>query len=201
MVSRAVGPHLVSCESITSFEVDKLFDDGRLADIFYCDPPWGEGAMKMFATMAEKKGETVQRETYDVLEARMFQLAKNYAKDHVFIETGLRWEDRVIDGMKQIGLTGIETVRIVYGGKDLGNVLLHGSLSGTLVDLDRVQGMKGGKVSVEVIRPVAVPGGILFDPCCGLGYSAKAALAYGMNFRGNELSQARLNKTIKALSQ
>ena len=37
---------------------------------------------------------------------------------------------------------------------------------------------------------------IVLDPCCGMGYSAQAALDYGFSFRGNELNRKRLDKTL-----
>jgi predicted methyltransferase len=41
--------------------------------------------------------------------------------------------------------------------------------------------------------------GIVLDPMCGMGYTAQAAIKYGLAFRGNELNSVRLQKTIDRL--
>ena len=51
----------------------------------------------------------------------------------------------------------------------------------------------------EAMRPFALEGQIVLDPCCGLGNSARIAVEHGMTFFGNELNAARLAKTEKIL--
>lgn len=43
--------------------------------------------------------------------------------------------------------------------------------------------------------------GAVFDPCCGKGYTARAAVAAGMKFRGIELNPKRAAVTIGWLSR
>jgi DNA modification methylase len=50
-----------------------------------------------------------------------------------------------------------------------------------------------------VVEVLATPGETIFDPFCGAGYTAKAAIAKGCNFLGVELNQARANKTLAIL--
>jgi DNA modification methylase len=42
---------------------------------------------------------------------------------------------------------------------------------------------------------------IVLDPMCGMGYTAQATVDAGLSFRGNELNQKRLEKTIKRLQK
>lgn len=61
---------------------------------------------------------------------------------------------------------------------------------------------KGGiKTCEAVVGPLATPGGILLDPLCGMGLQARTALKFGMRFRGNELNEVRLAKTIMHLER
>jgi predicted methyltransferase len=41
--------------------------------------------------------------------------------------------------------------------------------------------------------------GAVFDPCCGKGYTARAAVASGMMFRGIELNPKRAAVTVEWL--
>ncbi len=53
-----INEHRVRIGSIVN-NIDDLMD-GQIADIFYCDPPWGEGTIKAFETLAEKYGEGIK---------------------------------------------------------------------------------------------------------------------------------------------
>jgi DNA modification methylase len=57
----------------------------------------------------------------------------------------------------------------------------------------------GADVSKNCIKAVAEEGAIVLDPCCGMGYTARAAVANKMRFRGNEFNSKRLQKTIDFL--
>lgn len=204
MTIRSFGPHIVSNASVDHPQVDDLFADGRKAKIYYSDPPWGEGNTKYWATMATKNtGQTIPSIGYEALINRIMGLIKTHVYGQVFIETGLRWEEDTIQRMKAIGLSNIETARLLYngGGKKLENVIIFGSFDGSVGDLKRVAGMTGQKVAELAVAPFAEPGAILFDGCCGMGYSAAAAIAHGMEFRGNELNAVRLEKTIARLEK
>jgi hypothetical protein len=195
---KIVGPHRVTNLNIIHPGVNELFDDGRKASILYSDPPWGEGNTKYWATMARKTGQNVETVTYEALIGRIFDLVAKFVSEHVFIETGLRWKNDTLERMARVGLKNIEATDLTYGG-GFQNALLFGSFVGGVGDLSRVKGMAGGKVAELAIQSLAREGDILFDPCCGMGYSARAALLNGMQFRGNELNAQRLQKTIARL--
>lgn len=200
---QVIAPHRVTNLNIVDPGVDELFNDGRKADIFFSDPPWGDGAIKMFTAMARKNGgQEFSSIAYEDMLSRIADLIQEHVTGHVFLETGLRWEDSNQRMMESIGLTGINRVELLYksGGKMLPSVLLSGGFNGSSVALSDLHHASGAGVAVECIRRVTRPGGIVFDPCCGMGYSSAAALANGMEFRGNELNPARLAKTVKRLS-
>lgn len=193
--------HRVQCGNILDPDVDYMFSDGRKARVFYCDPPWGDAMMKLFATMATKDtGIKFDPSGYEALEARMFQLIERHVYGHVFIETGLRWEAGITARMQALGLKSLSSVKLRYGQRGE-NVLLYGTfLAGTPVRLSPLAGMKGPPVPVSAIAQCSAPGEIVFDPCCGLGLSARAARLNGMEFRGNELNPKRLDRTIARLT-
>jgi hypothetical protein len=87
------------------------------------------------------------------------------------------------------------------GAKPMRNVLLAGATAGNrLPDLSECPKMTGAAVSRYCVKLAGVRDGIVFDPCCGMGYTARAAVAAGMRFRGNELNAKRLQKTIQFLT-
>jgi hypothetical protein len=204
LIVETIGLHRVTNLNIVDPGVDRLFSDGRKADIYYGDPPWGGGNVKYWATMAKKMtGANVEVISYEALMDRIFNLIARHVAQHVFLETGLRWEDDLLERMKRIGLKNIERQSIFYGsGKTLyENVIAFGSFTGAVGNLPRLAGLRGRKLPLEAIRPFARPGGIILDATCGMGYSAQAAVDLGMEFRGNELNAARLEKTKARLAR
>jgi hypothetical protein len=182
--------------------VEQLFNDGRKASVMFTDPPWGDGAVKNFARLAQKDtGRTFEAVPYDALLARIAHLVARFVTDHVFIETGVRWEAQNLEMMHRIGLRNLERVELLYdsGGKQHPSVLLHGSFLGQSARINDFYHWKGLKVAHMAVNRVRQPGEIVFDPCCGMGYSAQAALDNGMEFRGNELNPVRAQKTIERL--
>ena len=198
-----IGNHAITLGSVENNQVETLFSGGEKADIIYSDPPWGDGNMKYWATQCEKMTGTRPKQfTYAEMLARFNQLIKNHCKGAVFIETGPRWEQQVIEAMQSIGVQISQVVRIVYGsGKTtFPNILICGSVNGVApIVPPGTENLKGVKLPTSLAIANAVPGGILFDPCCGMGYSAKAAVAAKMRFRGNEFNAKRLALTEKFL--
>jgi hypothetical protein len=199
---KSIGPHRVTSLSVEDPGVAALFDDGRKATILYSDPPWGDANVKYWATMAKKMtGQAVEPLRYDVLLDSIFDLIARFVTDHVFLETGLRFEEENLSRMQRIGLKNLSRVELVYDHGKQKNLLLFGSFTGGRADLAAMENWTGMAIPVEAVRQMAVPGGIVFDPCCGMGYSAHAALRNGMEFRGNELNEKRLAKTVERLER
>ena len=65
-------------------------------------------------------------------------------------------------------------------------------------------GYTGVKAAFEPIAKLVKasnPRAIALDPCCGMGYTAQASIDFGLSFRGNELNEKRLGKTIARLEK
>jgi hypothetical protein len=199
-----IGPHKVNCGSLVSGDVDRMLA-GETVAIFYSDPPWGDGNLAYWKTMNKKiTGQDVPQINHEQLYDRITQLIQRYVRGHVFIETGVRWEKYVSERLAQAGLQNIWPYRLTYGsgGKLLENRLIvatHGMAGlGPQFDFEP-SSFRGAELVRRVVSSVATPGALAFDPCCGMGYTAKAAVAAGMRFYGNELNRARLDKTMDFL--
>lgn len=200
---KKIGPHTITCASIENPIVDLMLQGhGRKVRVLYSDPPWGDGNLKYWATQNRKMtGAVFTPLTYDALVNRILDLTQKYVQGHIFIETGLRWEKMLMDSFAKAGLLNVQSHRMEYasGSKMLVNVAVSASNIpstpfGQLPDVAAIDYI------AEVIRATgAVPGSLVLDPCCGMGYTAAAAIKTGMVFAGNEFNSVRLAKTIKRL--
>lgn len=198
---QTIGQHKITNDTIESPVVDAMLA-GEKVDVFYADPPWGDGNLKYWVTLNKKHtGKEFVPLTYSALIDRITGLIKNYVDGHVFIETGLKWEEETVAALQGI-VKNINVYRLKYrSGKDLReNVLIYGvtNTQHQTMKFDPT-GMSGFAVPKKCVESVAKPGGIVFDPTCGMGYTAKAAVQAGMRFRGNEFNAKRLQKTIDFL--
>jgi len=186
--------------------IDALME-GQKAYLMYSDPPWGEGNLKYWCTMNRKMtGQEVIPAKLDDFIDQIFNIAKDHVSDHVLIEYGVRWEKEIKQKAADVGLKFVQTVQLLYrSGKDLLPLHLHiftkTSLSVGTAYVKSVENTSGFKTLKQAIYPIAKPGSIILDPCCGMGYTAQAAKNTGMVFRGNELNMKRLEKTIARLKK
>ncbi len=202
-----IGKHKVSNASIMSDEVDRLFAGEGKASILNIDPPWGEGNMKYWSTLNKRQtGVDQPNTTFSALIDRIMDLANRYVNGVVIIANGITWEEQVAARMTKGGLHGVQTHRIEYrsGSRILPCSLLIGTTSPTssLPSYTPPSGVIGSKLVSDVIGHYSLntkPDSIIFDPCCGMGYTARAAIKYGHRFFGNELNNHRLQKTINLL--
>lgn len=197
-----VGLHRLTNESIEHPAVDAMLA-GETVQVLYTDPPWGDGTMKYWATLNRKAtGRECAPLTYAQLVARIRDLIVKYVRGHVFIETGARWEAETVAAVAAV-LGPISVFRLSYrsGSKLLEYVLLYAPTPGVEPVAVRPEGLRGGALVKECVRAAAVPCGIALDPCCGMGYSARAAVAAGMRFRGNEFNAKRLQQTVDFLTR
>lgn len=201
---RKIGNSIVTQGSVENGQVESLFSDGRKADILYSDPPWGDGNTKYWNTMNKKMtGQEAPVLTFAQLIDRVISLATAHVHGLVVIETGLRWGKEVEDKMAAAGITHISAKTISYrsGSRILPNLMIFGSTDGKKRVYSPPTKTMGVALVKDCISKFKTEGGVVFDPCCGMGYSAKAALANGMSFRGNELNAKRLQKTIDFLTK
>jgi hypothetical protein len=200
-----LGEHKVRHGDIMNGIADLMGNEK--ADIFYSDPPWGEGNLKYWQTMNVKmNSDAVKKQVnLDLFLNKVFETAATYAKGVIFIEYGVRWADMIKQKSSIYGLKHICIIKTQYGsGKNMFPLDLH-ILSKQLITLPSdyvsyVMNTHGYETLKRATIPFIVKEGIVLDPCCGMGYSAQVAIDNGMRFRGNELNKARLLKTINRLS-
>lgn len=193
--------HKVTCASIEDPVVD-LALAGETVDVLYSDPPWGDGNLKYWATMNRKMTGTDNAPLdYASLLGRIRELAERYVRGWVFIETGPRWVTEVVDWMSEFTqLVGVQNTTYQAGSKLLPCSLVSGTTTPDAPPFTaNVEGLRGAAFATAVVADVGRPGGVVFDPCCGMGYTAAAALAADMRFIGNEVNAKRLAKTIARL--
>lgn len=199
----SIGGHRLLNASIDSPALDDLLQ-GETVRVLYSDPPWGPGNMKYWSTISRKMtGVESPNISFGQLLDRLEHLVARYVDGHVFIEMGERWVDDLLKVMSRT-LRNVEVVPTTYrGGKDLyPAALVHGQTAGstTSVRAKALSGLRDGALSIAAVREVAIKDAIVLDPCCGMGYSARAAIANQMRFVGCELNAARLAKTAHFLT-
>lgn len=206
-----IGEHRVRCGNVMETAGVEELMAGEQADLFYSDPPWGDGNLKFWRTMNEKMtGRTgyVPPDLHAFL-TQIFSLAKRFAKNTVIIDYGVKWEAPLIDMASTVaGLQHLGRATPVYGSTKLPchtHVFQKSPHSMPAPDMTwadyfkRIDGTTAFTCVKLVVAPFAVPGGVYLDPCCGLGYGARVAMLHQMRFRGNELNSARLASTISRL--
>jgi hypothetical protein len=195
-----IGLNKLTNFSVEKPEVSSLFEGEPKASILYSDPPWGEGNMKFWTALMAKQTGCARPEAihFSTLLERVIQLAIMHSSGMVFIENGVQWENQVAETMERGGLHGVEISRTLYSDGPM--CFVSGAIRGTTHSgYKPPYGMKGAALPAHCVQHHAVKGGIVFDPCCGMGYTAKAAHKAGMRFFGNELNPARLRKTVNFL--
>lgn len=196
------GKHKVTNASIADTDIDNMLQNERVS-ILYSDPPWGDGNLNYWATMNQKmNGQKVTQLTYDQLIFRLNQLIHTYVDGYVFIETGVRWENELAKALEQT-TKEIKIFRTLYrsGSRILENSLIAGVTNARYHINANPTGMTGYPVPLHCIQSCNVSNGVVLDPCCGLGYTARAAIECNLSFRGNEFNLKRLQKTIAILQK
>jgi hypothetical protein len=194
----ALVPHKLIQADITKLNsLDPL--DLREVDAIYSDPPWGPGNLSYWRTMNGEKGERPSWSGF--LSALAGHSAHRCRTGPVWIESGLRWEGDVRDAFERNGLRYQGRLDCIYraGSKWLPNALLlfggHELPEDTRTEKQRY-GL--GLVTWALSRH---PGSSVFDPCSGLGTTARAAIALGRTFYGSELNPARKARTQAILDR
>ena len=169
---------------------------GKKADIVYSDPPWGPGNLKYWRTM---NNESVEVNWEDFLYLFCSIVSSNTKpSSEIFVEMGCRWVDQLAEQMSLVGIQETHRIDCTYrgGAKRYPNILWH---AGSEIDLEHRNG--GVTMTKEVLMSVAIPGGLVFDPCCGKGMTAKCALRLDMDFVGIELNPQRAAVALAVVEQ
>lgn len=203
-----VGKHRVQHGNVMN-GIDDLMQ-GDLADFIYSDPPWGQGNLRYWQTMNHKMtGANKVDIDYTEFLHKYFEIVSKYARDKIILEYGCQWREDIIDWAKQYGFIHHAT-RVCYykaGAKDLPCDLHFLSKSGAVSmteipsedDIKDLRDLNLLQLLWESYAPKEV--NIVLDPMCGMGFSAEMAMRWGAAFRGNELNEKRLQKTIDRLSK
>lgn len=202
----SAGPHRVETKDIMEDDLDGLMA-GSKADLFYCDPPWGN--LKYWQTLREKQSGVPKDEVPSDIAflVRLFELACQHARGPVLIEYGVRNVNAVVELGTRAGLTYVDRADVVYGSAHRPCHLhyFYPPDVGRSVDVEiqlsrqEASGERGMAAIRAAMTPLAVKGGIVLDPCCGTGKNGIVAAELGMRFRGNELNPHRAEQAIRAL--
>ena len=198
-----IGPHRVKHGDLME-GIDDLMQ-GDKVDIFYSDPPWGDGNLKYWQTINSKmNGVPYKTINFDEFLNAVFSCMVKYCVGISFIEYGIRWEEKIRGLASQYNLkhNGIIDIKYRGGSKFLPlhlHILSKDKLTLPVGYIDLVKGTTGMGTLRAAVTPFAKEGFKILDPCCGKGYTAQIALETGMVFRGNEINEKRLAETIKRL--
>lgn len=189
-----LGNHRLALGDVERGAVADVMGADRAA-IVYSDPPWGEGNLRYWRTAA---GDAARPRWEDFRERWCDAVAAVLASGaSVFVEMGERWADGFATALSDVGIVVTRRWTVQYGHPSRPNVLLYaGPL--LLADFDP-SALNGAALPRACVAAVARPGGIVLDPCCGKGFTARAAVAAGMHFRGVELNAKRLGVTMEWL--
>ena len=202
-----IGPHKVQCQDIMLGLSSLMLND--MADFVYSDPPWGQGNLKYWQTINKRHtGIEVNDIQYNDFLPRFFHILKTYVKDVAVIEYGKKWRDDIKFMVSFYGFKHHGCCESLYkSGSKLYPLDIHLiSKSGDhCMTNDFINGcyeLRGLKLVKHAFEYYCPPNAkIVLDPMCGMGYTAQAAKDMGLIFRGNDLNQKRLNKTIERLKK
>jgi hypothetical protein len=197
------GPHRLTRLSISDPALSSLFDPSEYAQTLYVDPPWGDPHMKFFATQRRKQ--TAVNEPpllFADLLSRLGDLTAAHVRGMVYVEMGERWTEQTAEAIEAAGITLIATHTIYYKGNKglLPAKLIEGHIgidSPYPIEFD--PGQYQGVALPRSILASAPQNSIVFDPCCGMGFTAQAATSHSLRFYGNEFNSARADKTAAIL--
>lgn len=201
-VATTVGGHVLATYDVMDdrlLEMLSAFVGAQPIDVIYTDPPWGDGLVKRFASMANREaGLDVIPTAFATLIDRLGEIIDLVKPKDVFIEMGTRWTPPVEDMLRQRSghfwsgeYAYAGTRPFTLFGAAIGP---HNAPQPPSKDLHGVP---------LVIDALDLPPDRLtvLDPFCGNGYTAQAALKNGLAFVGNEINPARAAKTLQVLQR
>jgi hypothetical protein len=195
-VTHDVEPHRVVVGDVMLGAVAQCMA-GDLADVVYSDPPWGEGNLRYWRTHA---GDAT-RPSWDAFVAAWTRAVADATKPGapVFVEMGLQWADEFAAALERVGIVVSRrwTGQSRSGARLLPNALLYAGAP-LRADFDP-SSLNARELPRACVAEVGDFRRVVLDPCCGKGFTARAAVAAGMIFRGVELNPKRAEVTVKWL--
>lgn len=165
-------------------------------DILYCDPPWGDGLVKMFETMMAKEGHPKPGNTIDGILSKLFSLAKR--DKSLYVEWGEKGYDIVIQSAKLHRHTHSGTVRSTQKN---GNALILMCFNTDYIPQPKQGFHLVSDVAEYHLRSISQKTLQVFDPFAGIGATAKAVRSVGAHYIGYELNPARAARCQKVIDK
>ena len=198
-----LGDHRITKADINHKVVLNSFKAAAPINVFYSDPPWGDGNLKYWVTMNKKMNPDLDIDyeplVYADLLNRIRVLIEASVDGLVFLESGLQWKEMVGDMLSQY-LQNIVCFDRTYasGSKQSPNIcFVAGTSKKHKFNPSVLTTTHDFPIVNEIIKVTTKPGQVVADPCCGMGWTAQAAINHGCNFIGNEFNEKRLLKTLK----
>jgi hypothetical protein len=177
-----------------------------LADVFYSDPPWGNRMLTYFRTIRKRdSGECGNEDkNINVFLDSFFKCAIKYTKPSspIFVEYGISVVDELLHyaSSNRLNHEGTFTIKYKSGSRDFPNHLHIFSKEKLRTDFNylvNLEKLRRVNLIEYIIRPFAIPNGIVLDPCCGHGLTGEATRKLSMKFYGNEFNRSRLERSIE----
>src|SRR5690606_11682786 len=156
-------------------------------DVIYTDPPWGEGATKLFDTLRHRQGQGREGRPWESVIERLVTVSGQVGARVVMVEMGTKWAVQTARIMQQGGYGAVESygVLALTGGKVREAVLLVGEPRRTLGRLP-VNGLRGLNLVKVALGAVVRRGETVWDPFCGFCMTGRACQQLGHRFVGTE---------------
>ncbi len=205
----SVGGHLFGCGDIEAGDLDGfvewLVDNDCSPEMVYTDPPWSDGNCKYWRTMA-KAPPSIEAAPHKELIRNIFNAIQAFGSDVVFMEQSfhedLSW---VVMEAESAGYVRLGQWTVSYGSKGTprpNELILFAipKMSGIERGFDP-SGLHNNEMTELAFEHFAVRGETVFDPCVGLGTTARMAHKYDMRCVGFELDPNRLARTIALMAK
>ena len=168
--------------------------------VIYTDPPWGEGATKLFDTLRQRQGQKREGAPWEAVIERLVAVSKSVNARLLMVEMGAKWAT-VTAGMLAAGGYGAHTIYPITattGGKVREAALIVAERQRTVGHLP-VANLRGQELITAALKQTVKAGETVWDPFCGFCNTGLVCQKLGIRFIGTEYNQSRLNKGIARL--
>jgi DNA modification methylase len=195
----AIGNHRFSCCDIEMVLLKEVLTIPNNIYLIYSDPPWNAGNAKMWRTLSKCDGIRGRLIDWDYFIMQLCIQIKVVNPDHIFLETGCKQTEDIINRLNLLGFPKHrDTWQVFYNS-------IHPNMISYFSDKPSFKGnptgMKNEAMTKYIFKNIAKKNEIVFDPCIGLGMTARMAYNFDMICYGNDLNPERLEKTMLWLSK
>jgi hypothetical protein len=195
----SVGPHRFSCADIEMILLRDLLNMPENIYLVYSDPPWNAGNARMWRTLSEYDGSVGRKVDWDYFSRQIYIQIKSVNPTHVFIEMGSKQTSEVLRNFVEYGFLRCQNSwQVYYNSTHPNTVSYFSEYPGFTGNPD---GMKNEPMTRHIFENIAKKGEVVFDPCIGLGMTARMAHMFDMICYGNDINPHRLQRTMKWIAQ